>query len=61
MSEDPTKPWKPEAEFDQYLDTHDIIPDRMQADTGIRQKDTRFILDVDWAGKLISEGSRAVG
>ena len=27
VSKDPTRPWK--AKFDQYLDTHDIIPDRM--------------------------------
>ena len=27
VSEDPTKPWK--AEFDRYMDTHDIVPDDM--------------------------------
>jgi hypothetical protein len=27
VSEDPNKPWK--AEFDRYMDTHDIVPDGM--------------------------------
>jgi hypothetical protein len=35
--------------------------DHDQGGTGIGQKDVRPISDVDWAGKLISKGSGAVG